>query len=145
MPQLTNQSWNPLSFPSFSIPSWLHANQVVNDPNNKTSSQVNPLANPSTDNVEFGDIGQFISTGIAKGKVEAARLFQTAQLSVTTQEQTQGRAWYDILGKTTDAAASAGAVIQSTLIKVIVLVVVVAVIALFGMSYVQAKGVQLAK
>ena len=138
MPQLQ-------SMPTYSLPSWIHANQNVNDRGDGSGMVNDPLANPSTDNAEFGDIGQFISTSITRAEKNAARLFQTANLSIEPQGVTQERKWYDLWGKTTDTLSAAGAAISSTLTKVIILVMIVAVIALFGMSYVQAKAGQLAK
>jgi hypothetical protein len=56
-----------------------------------------------------------------------------------------GPAWYNIPGRIGLAAAAVGEGIQSTLTKVIILVIVVGAVALMGMTYFQAKGAQLAK
>ena len=103
------------------------------------------MNSPSSSNNEFGDIGQFVSTTITRAERNVSRLFDKSTLSIADPSETPQRSWYNIFGKIGDTFSSIGSGIQSTLTRVIILVVVVAVIALFGMSYVQAKGVQLAK
>lgn len=104
------------------------------------SAQYGPFTN-APDAGEFGDIGTFTEP-ITRAVKNAARMLSTDSLSAGAQ--TNSRSWWDFSGKVADSASSIGAGIQSTLTKVIILVVVVAVVALFGMSYVQAKGNQLA-
>ena len=102
-----------------------------------------PFTNVPTSNNEFLDLGSFTQP-ITKAAKSLARLVSVESNSVAAQSEST-RSWYDFSGKASDAASSIGAGIQSTLIKVIVLVVIVAVIALGGMAYIQAKGTQLAK
>ena len=104
------------------------------------STQV-PYAPPDVNAGEFS-IVKTVQTRVSSAIAKASRLFDSNK---TIIDQGQTPAWYDIPGKVSNAASSVNEAFQSTLIKVIVLVVIVGVIAIFGMSYVQAKGVSLAK
>ena len=91
-------------------------------------------------NQEFGPVA-FPTLPMSKGVVNQARLLDAQRLEVRPQE---GRKWYDISGKIKDATAGWGDAIQGTLTKVIILVIIVAIIALFGVSYVNAQANRLA-
>jgi hypothetical protein len=104
------------------------------------STQV-PYAPPDINAGEFS-IVKSVKSSVSKVAANASRLFDSNK---TIIDQGQTPAWYDLPGKVSQAAASTGEFVQSTLLKVIVLVAIVGVIAIFGMSYVQAKGVSLAK
>lgn len=98
---------------------------------------------PNAQNNEFSDITQAPQTIYSKAQVAVSRLFSSIGNSAAPQQNT--RPWWDLTGKAADAAASVGSGIQSTLIKVIILVTIVGIFALFAMTYVQAKGAQFAK
>lgn len=143
MPQL--QTPAGYSDPYTMIPSWTNADANVYEEGDGSSAVANPLANPSTANAEFGDVGQFVTDVVTKAQKNASRLLSTAQLSINPQGESAQRPWYDLIGKAKDSLSAAGSAVSSTLTKVIILVVVVAIIALFGLSFVQAKAGQLAK
>ncbi len=94
-----------------------------------------------SDFTEFGPV-QTIQTSIAKVTANVSRIVSKSNNAVIPQEDVK---WYDIWGKTKQAASATNEALQSTLVKVIILVVIVAMIGLFGLSYVQSKGAQLAK
>lgn len=104
------------------------------------STQV-PYAPPDVNAGEFSII-QTVKSSVSKVTANASRLFDSTKAITNQGEQP---AWYDIGAKVSNAASSVNEAFQSTLIKVIILVAIVGVIAMFGMSYVQAKGVSLAK
>jgi len=58
----------------------------------------------------------------------------------TQAEQANECAWYNIPCKTAKVMQATGEFISSTLLKVILLVVVVAIVGIFVMSFAQAKG-----
>lgn len=100
-----------------------------------------PYAPPDINAGEFS-IVKSVQTTISNAAKNASRLFDANK---TIIDQGNTPAWYDVSGRISQAAASTGEFVQSTLLKVIILVTIVGVIAIFGMSYVQAKGVNLAK
>lgn len=104
------------------------------------STQV-PYRPPDINAGEFS-LAKSIKSSVSKVAANASRLFDSNKTAIN---QGQTPAWYDLPGKVSQAAASTGEFVQSTLLKVIILVTIVGVIAIFGMSYVQAKGVSLAK
>lgn len=91
-------------------------------------------------NEEFGVIN-FPTIPLSPQVRNMARLLDSQRLIVQPQE---GRKWFDVIGKIKDAMPGAGSWIQSTLTKVIILVIIVAIIALFGVSYVNAQANKLA-
>lgn len=100
-----------------------------------------PYAPPDVNAGEFS-LPVAVKSSVSKITAEASRLFSSTKAQTS---QGEAPAWYDISGKISSTASSVNDALQSTLIKVIVLVVIVGVFALFGMTYVQAKGAQLAK
>jgi hypothetical protein len=106
----------------------------------------NGLFYPPLDSGEFNPIQTVQNTAsevISKVSTSTARMFGNAQLQVASKQQAD-LPWYDITGRISASASAANSAVQSTLLKVIVLVAIVGVIALFGMSYVQTKGAKLA-
>lgn len=97
---------------------------------------------PSEDNAGEFSIVSAIQSSVSKVQANASRLFDSTKSPVS---QGEAPAWYDIGAKISAGASAANEALQSTLIKVIVLVVIVGALALFGMAYVQSKGVQFAK
>ncbi len=89
---------------------------------------------------EFG-VSEPFTNPLTQAAKNASRMLDASRLQVQPQE---GRAWYDVAGKLKDAMPSAGSWIQSTLTKVIILVILIAVVALFGVSYVNAQANRLA-
>lgn len=83
-----------------------------------------------------------VKVGVSKAVKNLSRLVSSTS---SPTQQGEAPAWYDIGAKLSAGASAANDALQSTLIKVIVLVTIVGALALFGMSYVQSKGVQLAK
>ena len=123
------------------------ATQTTDNPYNifgtrQETAPYGPFTNAPDQSFEFTDIGSY-TTPITNAAKNLARMVTKDSLTAGNQAES-GRAWWDFTGKAADAASAVGAGIQSTLTKVIILVVVVAVVALFGMSYVQAKGNKLA-
>jgi len=94
------------------------------------------LAKAQPVNQEFGDVGSFTDP-ISRGVKNVARLLDSNRLDPVPQE---GRAWYDIFGKIKDAMPD----VSATLTKIIILVIIVSVVALFGVSYVNAQANRLA-
>ena len=91
-------------------------------------------------NQEFGDT-QFFTNPITQAAKNVSRMLDASRLEVQPQE---GRAWYDVWGKLKDAAPDINGAVQSTLTKIIILVILVSIIALFGVSYVNAQANRLA-
>ena len=91
-------------------------------------------------NQEFGEL-TIITDPISRAVKNASRMLDASRLEAAPQEE---RPWYDLRGKVGDTLTNVGAGIQSTLTKVIILVILVAIIALFGVSYVNAKANQVA-
>lgn len=104
-------------------------------------STVVPWRPPDVNAGEFS-LPETVKSTVSKVQANAARLVDSTKSILS---QGEGPAWYDFSGKIASAASAANQAVQSTLIKIIVLVVVVGVVAMFGMSYVQSKGVALAK
>lgn len=65
-------------------------------------------------------------------------------LSSASPQENESCAWWNVACKVGKAGEAVGGFVQSTLLKVIVLVLVVGISLLFLMSYVQAKGGKLA-
>jgi hypothetical protein len=101
-----------------------------------------PFLPPNLDSGEFAPL-QFIKTTVSKVTANADRLFQANKGA--TSVQSQSPAWYDIPGRLAATASAVNDAFQSTLIKILVLAVIVGAAAIFGLSYVQAKGTNLAK
>ena len=108
---IATASWNPFRRQSV----------ILDDKNFLDSiSQGQPV------NQEFGDVGSFTDPITAAAK-KASRLLAMDRLDPEPQ---QGRAWYDIFGKIKDAMPD----VNATLTKIIILVIIVSVVALFGVS-----------
>lgn len=122
---IQDASWNPFRRKSV----------ILDDANFMASlSQGQPI------NQEFGAV-DYVTDPISRAAKNASRLLDSSRLEVQPQD---GRAWYDVFGKVKDALPNVNGAIQSTLTKVIILVILVSVVALFGVSYVNAKANQLA-
>ena len=121
---IATAEWNPFRRKSV----------ILDDQNFLDSLQQGPI------NQEFGAV-DYVTDPISKAIKNASRLLDTNRLDPQPQE---GRAWYDIFGKIKDAAPDINGAVQSTLTKLIILVIIVSVVALFGVSYVNAKANQLA-
>lgn len=116
-------------------------NQVSNPtPFIATQEEYGPFLPQTVDAGEFGLV-KFVQSSVSKVVANADRLFQANKTIV--DEPAVGPAWYNIPGRLAAAASGLNQAFQSTLLKVIVLVAIVGLIAIFGLSYVQAKGVQL--
>lgn len=110
---------------------------VLIDTSNKV--QYGPYLPPDWDSGEFGVL-QPVANVVTRVTKNLDRM---AVSSVKDPAgQTDSPAWYNIFGK---AAQSTADFTTSTLNRVIIIVIVTAVAALFIMSYVQAKGASLAK
>lgn len=114
-----------------------------------TSSTVyGPFQPPNIDAGEWSlssitDIPRSVASSIAN----ASRLAFSSQTPALQQAEpsTSGPAWYNIPGRISVAVSGVNEAFQSTLLKVIVLVSIVGIVGVFGMSYMQAKGANLAK
>ena len=105
-----------------------------------------PYTPPNLDSGEYAFIAT-IERNVSSSLANASRLFMSSNATAVKQAEplSTGPAWYDIPGRIAVGASGVNDALQSTLLKVIVLVSVVGVIAVFGMSYMQAKGSNLAK
>jgi hypothetical protein len=65
-------------------------------------------------------------------------------ISSASPQENDACRWWDVSCKVTKAASATGDFLQSTLLKVLVIVVIAALAGIFLMSYVQAKGGKLA-
>lgn len=110
------------------------------------STPAGGLSIPFLNSGEFNLVDTVTST-VSKATSEASRLFTSSNMGAVKQATPleTGPAWYNIPGRIAGAASGINDAFQSTLIKVIVLVAVVGVVGVFGMSYMQAKGANLAK
>lgn len=117
---------------------------VITDPNkdnpplNKAPEVYGPFQMP---NIDSGELTQVVQGGIAavsKAVANASRMFSTTTNAAA--KQAEEPAWYNIPARISSAASGMNDAFQSTLLKVIILVSVVGVVAIFGLSYVQAKG-----
>lgn len=129
------------------VASWPWGYGVHEDPNKgvetpPSSEMFGPFALPTLPDQEFGPIA-FIKSTVSKLTANQDRV-NSANHTINDQG-TQAPAWYDISGRISKSVSAVNDAFQSTLIKVIVLVVLVGAIALFGLSYVQAKGASLGK
>ena len=117
------------------------------------SEQAGPYQPTSlTTFTEFAPI-EYIQSSVSSVSVNVSRLFSSSPPLANQAEDSCS--WYSRLNPfsqcntitkgVTTKVAEAGSFLQSTMFKIVILVVVTAVIALVGMSYIQAKGVQLAK
>jgi len=118
---IATASWNPFRRQS-----------VILDDQNFLDS----LSKGTVVNDEFGDTGSYTDPITAAAK-KASRLLAMDRLDPEPQ---QGRAWYDVFGKIKDAMPD----VNATLTKIIILVIIVSVVALFGVSYVNAQANRLA-
>jgi len=101
---------------------------------------------PALDSGEYTFIAT-IERNVSSAVANASRLLTSSNMTAIKQAEpsSSGPAWYDIPGRISGAASAVNDAFQSTMLKVIVLVSIVGVIAVFGMSYMQAKGANLAK
>lgn len=104
------------------------------------------LPTPSSFQDEWSNLWDY-PAAIASKVANQSRLLFSSNASPIQQglPEMTGPAWYNIPGRISAAAGAVSEGVQSTLLKVIILVSIVGMIALFGLSYVQAKGTQLAK
>lgn len=122
--------------------------QNPNTNNPQTPESYGPYLPPTIDAGEWSfqritDVPRSVATSVAN----ASRLLFSSNASPVKQAEPSntGPAWYNIPGRISAAASAVGEGIQSTLLKVLILVVVVGAMVLFGMSYMSTKGAQLAK
>jgi hypothetical protein len=107
-----------------------------------------PYLPPKIDAGEFSlSVITDIPRSVASSVANASRLLFSSNAPAVKQGDPlmTGPAWYDIPGRISNAASGVNEAFQSTLLKIIVLVSIVGIVAVFGMSYVQAKGANLAK
>lgn len=118
---------------------------VQQDPNISIEKpeEYGPFSLPNLNDGEFAPV-QFIQSSVSKVTANLDRIFQSSKGEVTNVSA-QSPAWYDIPGRLSAAASGVNDAFQSTLVKIIVLAAVVGLVAIFGLSYVQAKGANLAK
>jgi len=107
-----------------------------------TQEEYGPFLLPQDDPGEFS-LPVFIQSSVSSVTANADRIFSANRTIVDVPAE--GPAWYNIPGRISAAASGLNQVFQSTLIKVIVLVAIVGLIAIFGLSYVQAKGANFAR
>jgi hypothetical protein len=119
MPQLF---WNPETNPT---------------PFNNYTEEVGPFQPQDVDAGEFS-FQDYIPTSISKSLANATRIIASTSSSVDEQAKTP--AWYDVFGRVSAAASSVNDAFQSTLVKVIVILVLAGI----GFIYFQAKVVNLA-
>lgn len=88
-----------------------------------------------------------IPRSVASAVANAARLTFSSNAVAAQQGEPSlaGPKWYDIPGRLAATSSAINDAFQSTLIKVIVILAIVGVVWVFGMSYLQAKGANLAK
>lgn len=117
------------------------------------SENVGPYQPQSfTHNTEFAPI-EYIQSSVSSVSANVSRLFSSSP-SVVSQAEDPCQ-WYSRLNPfsqcntitkgVTTKVQEVGSFLQSTMFKILIIVTLTAVIALVGMSYIQAKGVQLAK
>lgn len=117
---------------------------VLSDPNTPSSM---PVSQPNTPDSLFGftltstvskdnpvplainapapfefSLSDFIPTSVSKATTNAARLLASSTTPAVQQSQTP--AWYDVFGRMSAAASGVNDALQSTLIKIIVLLVI---------------------
>lgn len=100
-----------------------------------------PLDFGNVNSGEFAPI-EFIKTTVSKVAANTDRIISANSQPAATQAKIP---WWNLTAKISNAASATNEALQSTLLKVIILVSVVGIIAVFGLSYVQAKGGALAK
>lgn len=104
------------------------------------------LPSPSSKQDEWSNLWDYPAAIASKVANQSRLLFSSNAPAAKQGEPTNtGPAWYNIPGRISAAAGAVSEGIQSTLLKIIILVLIVGALALFGMSYVQAKGNALAK
>lgn len=128
---------------------WPWGYGVLEDPNKPkpVDTMYGPyLPSPSSMQDEWSNLWEY-PAAISKKIANESRLFFSSNASPVKQAEPSdtGPSWYNIPGRISAAAGAVGEGIQSTLVKVIILVVIVGAMALFGLSYVQAKGASLGK
>lgn len=113
----------------------------------KDPSLYGPYApTPSSLQDEWSNVWEYPAAIASKIANQSRLLFSSNASPVKQGEPSQtGPAWYDIPGRISAASSAVSEGVQSTLVKVIILVAIVGMLALFGLSYVQAKGASLAK
>lgn len=118
---------------------------VQQDPNVavETKPVYGPFQLPNLSDGEFAPL-EFIQSAVSKVTANADRLFQSSKGDVTNVSA-DSPAWYNLPARIGQAASAINEGLQSTLLKVIVIVALIGVFAIFGLSYVQAKGQNLAK
>ncbi len=109
---------------------------VILDTSNKV--QYGPYLPPDWNSGEFGPL-QPVANVVTKVVKSTDRLIVSAQKDPTPQTETS------LWGKITSVGSNSANFLQSTLNKVIIIVIIAAIGGVFLMSYVQAKGTQLAK
>ena len=128
---------------------WPYGYGVTENPNGvtyKAPDSYGPYLPPAIESGEFAFI-ENIQRSVSSAVSNASRLLYSSNASPVKQGESSdtGPAWYNIPGRISGALGSVNDAFQSTLIKVIVLVSIIGIVAVFGMSYMQAKGANLAK
>lgn len=101
---------------------------------------------PSSKQDEWSNLWDYPAAIASKVANQSRLLFSSNAPAAKQAEPTNtGPAWYNIPGRISAAAGAVSEGIQSTLLKVLLLVVIVGAMVLFGMSYMSTKGAQLAK
>lgn len=104
------------------------------------------LPAPSSFHDEWSNVWDYPAAIASKVSNQSRLLFSSnAPAAKQGEPSDTGPAWYNIPGRISAAAGAVSEGIQSTLLKVLLLVVIVGAMVLFGMSYMSAKGTQLAK
>lgn len=102
---------------------------------------VEPLTIDPGPLTDFVGIPDTVVSSISKVQANVSRLFD-ANSTVLDQHDTP--AWYNFPARISNAVSGVNDALQSTMIKVIILVAILGTIAIFGLSYIQAKGAKLA-
>lgn len=122
---------------------------VQTDPNKNRTNTMGVSSNAvlTTNTQDAGEFSfaPYIPTTLSNAVKNAERLFDSTKDVSDAQAVSPGPAWYNLPARLIASLSTVNDALQSTLIKVIVLVTIVGIIALFGLSYVQAKGTNLAK
>lgn len=114
---------------------------VLNDPIQKSVSKNITLQTAQPDAGEFS-FNDYIPTTLSNLVKNQSRLLDANHTMLDSPAEIP---WYNIPKRLGASLSAVNEGLQSTLLKVIVLVVVVGIVGIFGLSYVQAKGVNLAK
>ena len=111
------------------------------DPRQRSVNDAGSLATSQPDAGEFS-FNDYIPTTLSNLVKNTSRLVDS---NSTINDEPAKIPWYNLPARLANSFSGFGDALQSTLLKVIVLVALVGVIAIFGLSYVQAKGTNLAK